>query len=389
MQELKSIKTQNDWKEKEQMKKWMVLFSVLLLAAPAMGADWEFSGSQRMATFWNDIDYGKVKIGGPNGDAPGDEDDDAGLNWSFQGNSRLQAKVKADKVNGYVELGLRGTDGGDGQVRARRAYGTWHFSDSGALMVGKDYSPIIQFTSGQVIDEDLGLAGIGTNDGFRPGQIRLELGDFQIAAITAYTSDTPGGDGSDVDSYLPKFEAAYAGKIGNFTFTPAVGFQYLKEGRGASAVLTDDIDIISYILGLELGYEIGAAYIKAAGGWGQNWTNANWNSDGYTSNQNAGAALNAAGDDTEDCMSWQAALIVGFKVSEALLLEAGAGYRSDDNDAAPDKDEAWSVYLQAVVTLAPGVYIVPEVGYFDYLDDNAGNDEGYRWYAGAKWQIDF
>jgi hypothetical protein len=29
------------------------------------------------------------------------------------------------------------------------------------------------------------------------------------------------------------------------------------------------------------------------------------------------------------------------------------------------------------------------VGYFDFMDDNAGNDEGYRWYAGAKWQIDF
>jgi hypothetical protein len=163
----------------------------------------------------------------------------------------------------------------------------------------------------------------------------------------------------------------------------------LKEGSGASTVLTDDIDIISYILGLELGYEIGPLYIKAAGGWGQNWSNANWNSDGFTSNLNAGAALNAAGDDTEDCMSWQAALILGYNVSETLVIEAGAGYRSDDNDAASNEDEAWSAYLQAVITLAPGVYIVPEVGYFDFMDDNGDNDEGSRWYAGAKWQIDF
>lgn len=362
-------------------KKWMVVLSALLFTAPAMGADWEFSGSQRMATFWNHYDYGDFEVNG--------EDDDDGLTWDFQGNSRLEAKAKADKVKGHVELGLRGTDGGDLDVRTRRAYGTWKFSDSGALTVGKDYSPIIQFTSGQVIDEDLGLAGIGTNDGFRPGQIRLELGDFQLAAITPYRDATVGGAGSDLDVYLPKFEASYAGKIGGFTFTPAAGFQYLNEERGASATLTDDVDIISYILGLELGYEIGAMYFKAAGGWGQNWSNANWNSDGYTSNNNAGAALNTAGDDTEDCMSWQAALILGFKVSEAVLLEAGAGYRSDDNDAAPDKDEAWSGYLQAVVTMAPGVYIVPEVGYFDFMDDAAGEDEGYRWYAGAKWQIDF
>jgi len=363
------------------MKKIMLFFSAMLLAAPAMGADWEFSGSQRMATFWNSYDYGDFTVNG--------EDDDAGLTWDFQTNSRLEAKVKADKVKGHIELGLKGSNGSDLDVGTRRAYGTWQFSDSGALTVGKDYSPIIQFTSGQVIDEDLGLAGIGTNDGFRPGQIRFELGDFQFAALTPYGSQTVGDDGSDLDKVLPKFEAAYAGKIGSFMFTPAAGFQYLKEERGASATLTDDVDIISYILGLELGYEIGAFYIKAAGGWGQNWSNANWNADGYTSNNNAGAALKADGDDTEDCMSWQSALILGFKVSEALLLEAGAGYRSDDNDAASDKDEAWSGYLQAVVTLAPGVYIVPEVGYFDFMDDNAGNDEGYRWYAGAKWQIDF
>jgi predicted porin len=354
---LKRINIKKDGEETEQMKKWMVIFSALILAAPAIGADWEFSGSQRMATFWNHYDFGDFTVNG--------ENDDSGLTWDFQGNSRLEAKVKAEKVKGHIELGLKGSDGGDGNVVTRRAYGTWKFMEGGSLTVGKDYSPIIQFTSGQVIDEDLGLAGIGTNDGFRPGQIRLELGDFQFAAITPYQGATVGGAGSDLDVYLPKFEASYAAKIGDFWFTPAAGFQYLKESQGASAVLTDDVNIISYILGLEMGYEIGAFYIKAAGGWGQNWTN------------------------IKNCMSWQTALILGLRVSDSLLFEAGAGYRSDDNDAAPDKDTAWSGYLQAVITLAPGVYIVPEVGYFDFMDDSAGDNEGYRWYAGAKWQIDF
>ena len=45
--------------------------------------------------------------------------------------------------------------------------------------------------------------------------------------------------------------------------------------------------------------------------------------------------------------------------------------------------------MQALITMAPGVYLCPEVGYIDYMDNFAGNDEGYRWYAGAKWQIDF
>ena len=45
--------------------------------------------------------------------------------------------------------------------------------------------------------------------------------------------------------------------------------------------------------------------------------------------------------------------------------------------------------MQALITLAPGVYLLPEVGYIDYMDDRAGADQGYKWYAGAKWQIDF
>jgi hypothetical protein len=28
-----------------------------------------------------------------------------------------------------------------------------------------------------------------------------------------------------------------------------------------------------------------------------------------------------------------------------------------------------------------GVYLAPEVGYIDYMDNVAGNDQGYEWYA--------
>jgi len=50
-----------------------------------------------------------------------------------------------------------------------------------------------------------------------------------------------------------------------------------------------------------------------------------------------------------------------------------------------------SIYGNVVITLAPGVYLAPEVGYYDWMDSAAAtnNDEGSQWYAGAKWQIDF
>ena len=63
------------------MKKWTVVLAVLLMAAPAMAADWAFYGSQRMATFYVYDDFGDATVNG--------EGDDWGLQWDFQGNSRL------------------------------------------------------------------------------------------------------------------------------------------------------------------------------------------------------------------------------------------------------------------------------------------------------------
>jgi len=93
----------------ETMKKLIAVFAALLLAAPALAADWSFYGSQRMATFYIYDDFGKV--------GEGEEDSDWGLHWDFQGNSRLGARVKADQVSGLIELALRAAGGGDGGRR--------------------------------------------------------------------------------------------------------------------------------------------------------------------------------------------------------------------------------------------------------------------------------
>jgi hypothetical protein len=175
------------------MKKLIAIFAVLLLAAPAFAADWAFYGSQRMTTFYVADDFGDFTR------ADGEEDD-WGLQWNFQTNSRLGAKVKADKVNGHIELGLKGTDGGDIDVGTRRAYGTWKFADNASLKVGKDYSPVTRFLSGQVFGEDAGLLGLGDFYGRRPGQLGLQFGGFEIAFITnalntSGYSVTPAGGG--------------------------------------------------------------------------------------------------------------------------------------------------------------------------------------------------
>lgn len=367
------------------MKRTFLSILIVAAAGAVSAAEWDFYGSARMATFWTENDAGRLRDAGA---GPGR--DDADLVWDFQGNSVLGAKVKSETLKAQVELGLPSLNTHDGVVTARRLWAGWKFSERSMLVVGKDYTPLIQFTSGQVFDEDNGLAGIGTTDSRRPGQVRLEIGEFQIAAVQPNTNTHAADFDGDPDSRLPKLEAAWKLAFDPLTATLAGGVQYYRiEKTGASVNLTDDVDILSYILGLELGFEFGAFTLRAAGSFGQNWTNARWNDFGYTNDENAGAALKAGGGGTEECMSWQAALVVGYKLSEPLALEAGFGYRRDDNDAARRPDAAWSGYLQAVVTLAESVYLVPEVGYFDYLEDADGDDEGSRWYAGVKWQIDF
>jgi hypothetical protein len=391
------------------MKKLIAIFAVLLLAAPAMAADWSFYGSQRMSTFYVADDFGDFPP------ASG-EDDDWGLDWDFQGNSRLGARVKADKVTGHIELGLKGTDGGDIDVGTRRAYGIWKFSDNAGLKVGKDYSPVTRFISGQVFKSDDGLLGAGNFYGKRPGQIGLQLGNFEIAAITnplrgsnpdlststdkniAYkvtdangnTVTAPGVNvsSSDPDYNLPKIEASWLLKLGSFDIRPFGGVNYYKVEEGNST-LTDDIDVWSYVVGLDSMLNIGAFYIGGQVAYGINWDNANW------ANARAGTAGSFAildgTDDTKDCMSYTGMLVAGLNFTPQMKFEAGAGYRADDPDDVDgiNKDEMWQIYGQLVLTLAPGVYLVPEAGYLDKMDNFAGDDEGYQWYAGAKWQIDF
>ncbi len=80
----------------------------------------------------------------------------------------------------------------------------------------------------------------------------------------------------------------------------------------------------------------------------------------------------------------------GYKLSDMLTFEAGYGYLQHELDQkGARKDDNQAYYLQAAISLAKGVVIVPEIGVIDYMKDAGGNDEGKLTYFGAKWQIDF
>jgi hypothetical protein len=361
----------------------LVIAAIALIASPAMAVDWNFYGSARMATFYDSRDFGDGggDLSGKGnviteGNQRNDEDDQ--IDWELQGNSRLGATVKAENIGGRFEFGITDT-GGDNKVTSRRIFGTWDFG-AARLKVGKDYTPVTVFDSGQVFDTDAGLLNQGNLYGGRNGQISLAFGGFEVALIDTNSAGLLRNMATgDVDEFLPKIEAKWGMAFDTWNFQVHGGYQYFEiENAGAA---NEDVDVDSWVVGGSAGLNLGPFYVKTNLSTGQNMGNAGW----------GGNTASYDGDDqAKDIDTVQGMLAAGFKFTDQLTFEAGVGYRKDESDFADeDEDETTAAYLQAVISLAPGVWIIPEVGMYDYNDDLDGDDEGDEFYLGAKWQIDF
>ena len=367
------------------MKKLILVIAALaLIASPALAVDWNFYGSARMATYYNSRDYNNTADANKDDlDGGGlildDFDDDDQVQWDLQTNSRLGATVKAENISGRFEFGINESD-----ITSRRIYGEWDFG-AAKLKVGKDYSPVKQFISGQAFGGDAGLLGNGTAYGGRNGQIGLSFGGFEIAAVTNPGNNIRNIATGDKDIYLPRIEAAWGMSFDTWNFKLLGGFNWFQyEDAGPN---TEDVDVTSWILGADAGVNFGPVYIKAGASTGVNWANAGW------SGASGGGAFDGD-DDVDDLTTVMAALVGGFKFTDQLTVEAGYGYQYNDSDAKGEDDsDTHAYYLQAVISLAPGVWMIPEVGGYNYGDEfedgGGGKDAGDQFYLGAKWQIDF
>lgn len=369
------------------MKKLVILIAAIALvcfSVPAM-ADWNFYGNSRMETFYQSTDFGD----GLN--AAGTDSKDAEVSWNLQGNSRVGATAKAEAISGRFELGLKGTDGGDLDVGTRRIEGYWNFG-AGTLGVGKGYTPINQFLSGQVFASDAGLLGRGFMYGGRPGFISLKFGGFDVALITNGGNQDGGdlGTGGDEDIYLPKIEASYGMSFDTWNFAIRGGAQTYEIEDVPVPVVggTEDVDVTSWVIAGDAGWNFGPGYVRGGLSYGQNLSAARW-----AAASEPGFPLYDGDDSTEDLLTFQAALVAGIKVSDMMSFEGGFGYINTNPDDAPStRDEEtsqWEVYVQGVFQLAPGMFIIPEVGYIDLGNNFLDAEQGSTIYAGAKWQINF
>jgi hypothetical protein len=339
------------------MKKFIVIFAIVaMIASPAMAAEWNFFGSARMSTFRDSFSADNA-------------DDIDNTTWALQGNSRIGANVKAGDVTGAFEYGTG--------VNVRKLYGEWNFG-AGALLVGQTYTPANFFPSNQVWGGDADLLPYGGIYRGRHPMIQLKFGTFKLAFVSPdAVSDL--GTGVGTEATFPQIEASYKFKTDMFYVDVFGGYQTyeLRDAQG--------LDVDSYIAGANLGLTFGPASIM-----GGAWLGKNTGPYGMWVESADDPVLNAAGTEIidNDLFGWLA--VVNFKANDMLSFEAGYGHVETELDVdAAQADDTDSYYVNAVITFAPGVFIVPEIGMVDYQDDAAGADQGDNTYFGAKWQINF
>jgi len=368
------------------MKKLFVLFAAVALVAafalPAAAATptleehvadydghvathWNFYGSARVSTWYEGLT-----------DEIRDIDTD-NFNLALQGNSRIGSRVDlGNGISGRFEYGTG--------VNVRILWGEWDFG-GGSFGVGQHYTPIDMFYSNQVWGSDNDLLNFGGVYSGRRPMLRLKMAGFQVALLQAEKPDY--GTGFSTEAPLPAIEAAYSFNAGPVAMKVAGMAQQFKFAKDTPL----DSNVTTWDLALGGKVDLGAAAI-----WGDVYYGQNLGPYMYQSG-NASPVIvqtGAVSTGVEDTNTFGGILGVTFKATDMLAFELGGGYTLSTNDEFDNDDNGWSVYVNSVITLAPGFFIVPEIGYFNYDDApfigvDGSFDEGDLVYAGAKFQINF
>ncbi len=345
-------------KERKLKTLLAVLLINLALVITAVASEWNFYGSSRVETFYTKTD---------NKGTP----DHNNFSQSLQSNSRIGAKVKvSEELVGHFEYGTG--------VNLRHLYGEWNFG-GGELLVGQSWSPLNIPLSNQVYDTDENLNSYGNVYAGRQPMVQLTFGGFKIAAVSPDT-DSLGIANATTEVTLPKIEASYQYNFNSGHIIAAAGYNSYELHDSSTSI---DYDVDSYIFGVGGKVNLGRTYIAGNIYWGQN-----------TGPYNYALAVDdmpvITGTTLIDSDAFGYILVAGLKLDDMFSFEAGYGYAEAELDSSGvQEDDVASYYIQSTITLAPGVFFVPEIGIIDNKSDKNGNEEPEINYYGIKWQINF
>ncbi len=345
----------------------VALTLAVLLAAPAM-AELDPYASMRLSTFW--VTH-----------SPASGDDDSDLWMEVEDISRFGVKGKTGDLGGHVELGVTGAGNSGNAVVTRLFYGTYDFG-GGTLKVGQDYSaytlvssqtaPRTVDTSTAVVDGENVMIGYGCLWDSRYPQIEVKMDNgFYVELIRPIV----GTLGTDQDSTLPKTVVGYEAKMENLL---------LNVGAAYNSYEADEEDVTSYLIYCGGKADAGMANFQWNLHYGQNLTDF-----GIWNRETAAAAQVDASGNIEDSTSWGGYLQVAFNVDPATIT-IGYGYSQSENDElGGDADAQQTYFAQCKIPIADTFFIVPEISFYDGMEDAAGNEEDDEWALGMMWRMDF
>ena len=382
------------------MKKLIVILAAIAMVgaftATAM-ADVDLYGSARFRTYYADVD---------NGVAGAESDSD--LEWRMGHLTRFGANFKSDKITGAFEMDARAgaagvtgnieADSGAsrlGNMRLRHLWGQYDFG-AGKLLIGQTW-PLYELPVSGINYYSGGLQKLGGMgyDVARTSQIRLTFGDFKIAFLPPDTSKTfPGGTNTinyqEVNTMFPKIEIGYDLKMDAFALNFMGGWQTYEiedYNQAANTGSKGTEDVTSYVLGVRGKANFGPAYA----GLGLTYRVNGNNYGAWTVSTHESPLFQ--GNDLKDATAFGVVAALGWKLNDMFTLEGSYSMLNTEVDTSLDNEDdasAWGVI--AKITMAPGVYIIPELIFQDNKDrqDNGvSTEEGDATIFGVFWRIDF
>jgi len=377
------------------MKKLMILLAVITMVGAFTAttlADVDLYGSARFRSYYASVDSG----------VPGQDSDDD-LEWRMGHLSRFGANFKSEKITGRFELDARAGQGGWqedieigggssmlGNMRLRHLWGQWDFG-AGKLMVGHNFplydAPVsgINYYSGGLQK----FGGIGYTQA-RSSQLRLTFGDFRLAFLQTDTTQqqSPLGTYEEANIRFPKIEARYDKRIDAFALSFIGGWQtYEIEDRLPPTGSKATEDITSWVLGARCKANFGPAYANLGLTYRQNGKNYG----AWTVSIKERAVLQ--GNDVKDATAWGLVAALGWKINDMWTLEASYAALDSKQDTPLDNEDdaiVWGIISR--ITMAPGVYIIPELIFQDNKDASTNGvttDQGDTTVFGVYWRIDF
>jgi hypothetical protein len=240
-------------------------------------------------------------------------------------------------------------------------------------------------TGAPVVDDEpfasvLAISADGTLEAFSgigvAPFVPIEFDQFVISLVDLETDDSILNP--DNRSLIPRIQLNSGIKTESYLLPP----QSLQTDEFFSGE-TGEFDIKSSVIFIGVGLDFDAIHLKGKAFVGRPLETF---SDKLHGAGNSEFVENGGVDTT--ALGFEAS--AGYQLSNMIMLGAGFGKLTDKNKETDQSEEVYAVYAQAILAIAPGVQVKPEVGQVERIKEELENEEtDQSFYAGAIWEINF